>query len=187
MTLGNALQKLLFKKCFDIVTGLACFLRAYFQQMGIAKLSLGMIVLGLWNLLQSLKPCHHEQLWAWCWKGLRVSAIKTGQDAAESYRFGGGPIVLRCSVHVRNHFRPTKLIIACFDHGSCIDHIWSYHMTSYSLGDFCPVPSASPKCSESFPSRVTKSRLSPISRPLELHLKWTPRSPSILDARWNMY
>ena len=36
---------------------------------------------------------------------------------------GGGDIILRCSVHVRNHFRPTKLIIACFDRGSCIDHI----------------------------------------------------------------
>ena len=67
MILGNALKKFLFETVFAHLwpsPGLASFLKAYFQQMGLAKLWLGIIVLGLWNLLQSLKPCHHEKLWA---------------------------------------------------------------------------------------------------------------------------
>ncbi len=39
---------------------------------------------------------------------------------------------------------------------------------------------SAPKCSESVPSRVTKSSVSPVSRPLELHLKWTPGTLSLL-------
>ena len=60
------------------------------------------------------------------------------------------------------------------------------NMTSCSLGDFCPVPSASPNCLDRLPSRVTKSSVSPTTRPSELHFKWLPGA-SLLDARWNTY
>ena len=81
---------------------------AYLQQIVFVKLSLGIIVLGLGffsnhvirrnlgpgvkgsGLMQSrlARMLHHE-----C-------------DAILSYRLLGGPIVLQCSVHVRNHVHP---------------------------------------------------------------------------------
>ena len=115
-------------KGFGPVTGPPSFPGANFQQMVIARLSLGLSFLGLRNFL---KLCHDEKpldLVTW-WKRLGISAIKTGQDAPSwiwcterlSF-FGGGHIVLQRFVHVQCHFQPlpTKLVFAYFDRGSYI-------------------------------------------------------------------
>ena len=120
-------------KGFGPVTGPPSFLGANFQQMVIARLSLGLSFLGLRNFL---KLCHDEKpldLVTW-WKRLGISAIKTGQDAPSwiwcterlSF-FGGGHIVLQRFVHVQCHFQPlpTKLVFAYFDRGSYI-YIYIY-------------------------------------------------------------
>lgn len=101
MILGNALQKLYSKRSltiFDLVPGLASFLRAYFQQMGIAKLWLlvGIIVLGLWNLLQSQSQTVSSwetlglvRKGPWFLQSRRARMLHHACDVLESYRFWG--------------------------------------------------------------------------------------------------
>ena len=113
-------------KGFGPVTGPPSFPGANFQQMVIARLSLGLSFLGLRNFL---KLCHDEKPCTW-WlgeKGLGSLQSRLARmlhheyDALKGYRFlGGGHIVLQRFVHVRCHFQPlpTKLVFAYFDRGS---------------------------------------------------------------------
>ena len=115
-------------KGFGPVTGSPSFPGANFQQMVIARLSLGLSFLGLRNFL---KLCHDEKPCTW-WlgeKGLGSLQSRLARmlhheyDALKGYRFlGGGHIVLQRFVHVRCHFQPlpTKLVFAYFDRGSYI-------------------------------------------------------------------
>ena len=121
-------------KGFGPVTGPPSFPGANFQQMVIARLSLGLSFLGLRNFL---KLCHDEKPCTW-WlgeKGLGSLQSRLARmlhheyDALKGYRFlGGGHIVLQRFVHVRCHFQPlpTKLVFAYFDRGSYIHYIQHY-------------------------------------------------------------
>lgn len=85
MILGNALQKLLFKKVFDHLwpSPWTCLLsQGLFSTNGHCEVMVTCrdYRFRVVKFLQSLKPCHHEKLWAW-WERDPVSAIKTGQDA----------------------------------------------------------------------------------------------------------
>ena len=125
-------------KGFGPVTGPPSFPGANFQQMVIARLSLGLSFLGLRNFL---KLCHDEKPWTW-WlgeKGLGSLQSRLARmlhheyDALKGYRFlGGGHIVLQRFVHVQCHFQPlpTKLVFAYFDRGS---YIYIYNIYIYIL------------------------------------------------------
>ena len=84
-------------KGFGPVTGPPSFPGANFQQMVIARLSLGLSFLGLRNFL---KLCHDEKPWTW-WlgeKGLGSLQSRLARmlhheyDALKGYRFLGGAI-----------------------------------------------------------------------------------------------
>ena len=118
-------------KGFGPVTGPPSFPGANFQQMVIARLSLGLSFFRAAKFPQTMSWWETLHLVTW-WKRLGISAIKTGQ-AAPSWIwcterlsfFGGGHIVLQRFVHVRCRFQPlpTKLVFAYFDRGSYVINV----------------------------------------------------------------
>ena len=131
------LRNILCWKGFGPVTGPPSFPGANFQQMVIARLSLGLSFLGLRNFL---KLCHDEKPCTW-WlgeKGLGSLQSRLARmlhheyDALKGYRFLGGAISfysVSCMSDVIFNPLPTKLVFAYFDRGSyeilgCISQIF---------------------------------------------------------------
>ena len=126
MILGNALQKLLFKKVFDHLwptsSPWTCPLsQGLFSTNGHCEV---MVTCRDYRFRIVKSPPKSQTVSSWETLGLvrkgpwflqsrRARMLHHACDVLESYRFWGSLIVLQCSV--RNHFRPTRLIIACFD------------------------------------------------------------------------